>query len=262
MYILNGSIDGLKSTIRKEIEFSGNVARSGTKSAKTRRVQEWLCLHGFMVVVDGEFGPATELAVRAFQRKQPLQETGAVDEATFAALIKPMAVVLRPQVNKGGSLGETIAAIAKVHLQQHPFEVGSEANSGPWVRMYMDGNEGPIWLWCAGFVTFVMKQAAELADIALPVKGSFSCDVLAMQANEKGIFRKGSATSHDEIPDGSFFLLRRTTSDWSHTGIVTDAKPQAFHSIEGNTNDGGSVNGVEVCARTRGYDKKDFVVIN
>jgi hypothetical protein len=51
------------------------------------------------------------------------------------------------------------------------------------------------------------------------------------------------------------------TNDWTHTGIVTQADAGSFGTIEGNTNDGGSTNGVEVCARTRGYEKKDFIVI-
>jgi hypothetical protein len=32
-------------------------------------------------------------------------------------------------------------------------------------------------------------------------------------------------------------------------------------TIEGNTNDEGSREGHEVCARTRGYDGEDFVLI-
>jgi hypothetical protein len=55
--------------------------------------------------------------------------------------------------------------------------------------------------------------------------------------------------------------VRRTDADWQHVGIVTATEPDAFHTIEGNTNDDGSREGYEVCERVRGYDKKDFVVV-
>jgi hypothetical protein len=44
-------------------------------------------------------------------------------------------------------------------------------------------------------------------------------------------------------------------------GIVAAARPDAFHTIEGNTNDAGDRDGYEACARVRGYDRKDFVRI-
>lgn len=47
--------------------------------------------------VDGDFGPGTERALKAFQRKQGLPETGAVDEATLKALDGALAAQdLRP----------------------------------------------------------------------------------------------------------------------------------------------------------------------
>jgi hypothetical protein len=43
--------------------------------------------------------------------------------------------------------------------------------------------------------------------------------------------------------------------------MVVDVDTDTFRTIEGNTNDAGDREGYEVCARTRGYDKKDFVLI-
>ncbi len=36
--------------------------KRGDEGPKVRLIQEWLCLEGFQVVVDGGFGPATEVA--------------------------------------------------------------------------------------------------------------------------------------------------------------------------------------------------------
>ncbi len=63
----------------------------------------------------------------------------------------------------------------------------------------------------------------------------------------------------DKLPPGTVFLNRRVSSDWTHTGFVVEARGETFATIEGNTNDEGSREGYEVCARTRGYAKKDFV---
>ena len=78
----------------EELDFPGEVAR-GRRDAvgppgDVRRVQEWLTLGGSPTAVDGDFGPATQAAVRDFQRRHGLPETGAVDEGTWAALTPPL----------------------------------------------------------------------------------------------------------------------------------------------------------------------------
>ena len=47
---------------------------------------------------------------------------------------------------------------------------------------------------------------------------------------------------------------------YRHTGIIASAGPDTLQTIEGNTNDDGSAEGYEVCARTRGYTNMDFIV--
>ncbi len=225
-------------------------------------MQEWLSLGGVGVVVDGEFGPATAAAVRAFQRRAKLPSTGVVDEATFARLAAPVAAALAPPAFPAGtSLGAAVAAVARQHLAQHPREAGGQ-NSGPWVRLYMDGNQGSAWPWCAGFATFVVAQACAALGRPAPVARTFSCDVLAERARAAGQLVEGRpADPAKALPPGTLFLVRRSRGDWEHVGIVVAARPDAFHTIEGNTNDAGDREGYEVCARVRGYDRKDFVRI-
>jgi len=235
--------------------------KRGSRGKKVRAIQEWLSLHGFSTAVDGDFGPATDYAVREFQRKKRLKVDGIVGEKTFNQLIRPITNVLRPIASANKSPGEMVVLYAEQHLMQHPREIGGQ-NKGPWVRLYMKGNEGPAWPWCAGFVSFILKQACESLNMRLPIKTSFSCDVLATNAQEKKILLKESKiTDKAQITTGSFFLVRRTPTDWVHTGIVIRADEGYFHTVEGNTNDEGSREGYEVCKRTRGYRKKDFVLI-
>lgn len=234
----------------------------GAKGKGVRAVQEWLGLQGIHTAIDSAFGPATTAAVRQFQSRQRLRVTGDVDQTTFARLVAPMAAVLEPIAPASGAkLGDVVVAYAQQHLAQHPREIGGQ-NRGPWVRLYMDGNEGAEWPWCAGFATFVLKQACESLGCPMPVRSTVSCDLLASSAQEKGCFARGAVTrDRTRLTPGSLFLNARTAGDWVHTGIVVSLDREVFHTIEGNTNDSGDREGYEVCARVRGYKGKDFVVV-
>jgi hypothetical protein len=235
--------------------------KKGSKGRKVKLIQEWLCLHGFYVAIDSDFGPATDSAIREFQKKNGLKSDGVVGKNTFARLIKPMTDALKPIAAGGKSLARMVVAYAEQHLKQAPLEIGGQ-NRGPWVRLYMDGNEGPEWPWCAGFASFILKQACRTLDVALPIETSVSCDVLAGQAKQKEIFvSEPKVKDRTLVTPGSLFLVRRTDTDWVHTGIVRTADNDVFYTIEGNTNDDGSREGYEVCKRIRGYQNKDFIVI-
>src|SRR3970282_744802 len=102
--------------------------------------------------------------------------------------------------------------------------------------------------------TFLLKQAAQTLGVPMPIPGSVSCDSLAAQAREAGPFvrdsdlRQGTVTI-GKMPTASIFLVRRTASDWTHAGLVTAFDKGVFRTIEGNTNDEGSREGYEGCAR-------------
>lgn len=106
-----------------------------------------------------------------------------------------------------------------------------------------------------------MHQAAETLGVDPPIPGSVSCDSVVAQARQVDRFRSEADAQRLGVPDGSIFLVRRTASDWTHDGLVVHAGPATFTTIEGNTNDEGSREGVEVCARTRSYPDKDFVLL-
>jgi len=232
--------------------------RRGDRGAKVRLIQEWLTLNDVAVVPDGKFGAATEAAVLAFQKRRRLTTNGVVATRTFEALIEPMKRVL-VDVPRKANLGATVVAFAKQHLKAHPREVGGE-NEGPWVRLYMNGNEGAQFPWCAGFACFVLRQACARQGVGIPITPSVSCDSLAASAQRNGLFVREASADHTLVKPGSLFLNRRTPADWTHVGIVTSASAEFFSTIEGNTNDQGSREGFEVCARTRGYVSKDFIV--
>lgn len=207
---------------------------------------------------------ATETAVKAFQRARGLPVSGIVEQPTMDALAKPMRRLAEPVDANGGSPGSTTISVARRHLAEHPREIGGP-NAGPWVRLYTGGKEGREWLWCAGFVSFIVREAAQATGSAMPIKSCFSCDMLAADAQRRGSFvSEKQATRGDPralVPPGSVFLQRRTPGDWVHTGLVTGVKDGVVETIEGNTNDSGDREGYEVCKRFRALRNMDFIPI-
>lgn len=242
-----------------ELELRTSLRR-GASGPAVRRVQEWLTLHGLAIQPDGVFGPATHQAVRRFQRARRLTDDGIVTPQLFTLLVAPMRAAVAPIPRDGQTLSELTVAYARQHLAQRAREVGGD-NRGPWVRLYMQGHEGPSYRWCAGFVCFCLQQAATTLGERLPIKTTFSCDVLAESAKLRGLFVDGDSDARRDVAPGWLFLVRRMRSDWQHVGIVTDVDDESFDTIEGNTNDEGSANGYEVASRTRTFVGRDFVRI-
>lgn len=247
-----------------EYTFDADIRR-GMKSKNVTFVQEWLSLNGAATGIDGDFGSGTEAAVKKFQQKAKLPVTGIVNQATFEALTAPAQAALQPIKVGTKTLGGLVVAYAQQHLKQRPREAGGQ-NKGPWVRLYMKGKQGKEFLWCAGFVSFILRQAADTLGVQPPVKYTFGCDELAGFGKAAGLFvpekdvASGNAAGK-ALPPGSIFLFRKKPGDWIHTGIVTSFHDDHFETIEGNTNDGGSNEGFEVCNRSRAYTKKDFIRI-
>jgi hypothetical protein len=68
-----------KTTTKKAVAFK--PLKSGSKGESVKKVQKFLGLKA-----DGDFGPGTEKAVKAFQLANKLKSDGIVDSATFKAL--------------------------------------------------------------------------------------------------------------------------------------------------------------------------------
>src|SRR3989442_4090963 len=108
---------------------------------KVKLIQEWLSLNGFQLTSDGDFGAATEFAVKQFQAKAGLTQDGIVGPLTFARLIQPMTDALKAIPATAHSLRQLVVLHAQPHQRQVPREVGGQ-NRGPSGRPSRDGNEG------------------------------------------------------------------------------------------------------------------------
>lgn len=100
--------------------------------------------------------------------------------------------------------------------------------------------------WCASFL-YYCGYAVFGRQWPLPM--TRSCDVLLEYARTKKIL-------YDKPAAGDVFLVMRTPTDAIHTGFVEalrpDKGPNAFQTLEGNTNNDGSSNGIGVFSNIRG----------
>ena len=268
-----------RTTIRPHAKFHptleiSSTVRRGQHGEIVRFIQEWLVLHHVHIDIDSDYGPATEQAVRDFQGSSGvLPVTGVVDAETYAMLARPMVEALRPITPPAGAtLGQMIAACALQHLGQHAREVGGQ-NRGPWVRLYLRGDERPpdkslpkgFDAWCAGFATTIIAHAAKaMGAKSTPLGYHTNCNKLAAAAEKEKRFVRGEKAKHHEIPTGSLMLIRNPgrRDRWHHTGVVMQALPDHVLLIEGNSANRTSESpSGEVCRRRRPYSKLDFVII-
>lgn len=251
--------------------------RRGRRGDTVRLIQEWLCLNLCDVMIDGQFGYATEQAVRDFQGATGvLPVTGEVDPETYAMLIRPMTEALRPiHPPDGATMGQMVAAYALQHLRQRAREVGGQ-NRGPWVRLYLHGNQRPrdpklpqgFDAWCAGFASTMIAQAAATLETDLPLDYHTNCNRLAEDAKARGRFVTGEKALKRarRVPTGSLLLIRKSGAKdrWHHTGVVVQALEKVVRTIEGNSaySTDEDPSGHEVCRQMRSYGNLDFIVLD
>lgn len=108
-----------------------SILKRGMSGAPVRRLQEKLGID-----VDGDFGPATERALRAFQESKGLSVDGIAGPDTFTVIGLPELVLLRK-----GSRGEA------VKLMQQDLGVDADGKFGPGtekaVRAFQEANGLP-----------------------------------------------------------------------------------------------------------------------
>lgn len=255
-----------KTFYQKELTISGTQKLGGSNNKKdVMKIQSWLTLFdlansgsGTTTGIDGDFGQATEKAVMNFQKAKRMTQTGIVDSNLFAVMCEPLKTAFETTPT-GNGLRQLVVSTAKQHLAAQPFEltINKQSNSGPWVRSYMDGNEGEPWFWCMGFVQAIIDQAASALnkDFKTLMPLTFSCDTVGTTGLNKGNLSRFDKVRKDPslVKPGDLFLLQQTPNDWIHTGLITGIGDGIFETIEGNSNDDGSHNGNRVVRRSRNF---------
>jgi peptidoglycan hydrolase-like protein with peptidoglycan-binding domain len=125
--------------------------RQGDRAQAVRDVQHLLRGHGYVLEVDGIFGPVTDAIVQTFQKAQDLAVDGIVGPKTWDAVI---VVVAR------GSRGGPVRAV------QEELKVRAPAGN-PDLDIEVDGMFGPR----TGAAVRAFQEGVSRAEPSFPVDG-------------------------------------------------------------------------------------------
>jgi hypothetical protein len=208
---------------------------------------------------DGIFGSDTESAVKLFQTRHtdlhgdPLVPDGEVGSDTWGALFGRDTVHISPPEAENEFLAKVLeVASGEVGVLEDP----PGSNKGERVEQYMAtvGVE-PGDPWCVAFVFFCFSTAAKAQGIPNPMvtKKCKTGGVLDLwnRARENGVavvLQEDALGDPSKVKPGMIFIIS-TGNGHGHTGLVSRVMGNRLETIEGNTNDGGSREGIGVFRR-------------
>ena len=237
--------------------------KKGARGNAVRELQKLLKTRGYPVDVDGDFGPNTYKAVRAFQSQnldqhgQPLVVDGSVGPLTWWSLtnpkpkVQPVSAVdyakMPPKSAGGSKIGRAALAVAIKELNAGAGEVGGN-NKGPWVKKYLkpagldEGNS-----WCASFVSWCYLTASlGNRPMTTPSTGSGvgmgtmpfaycpGARALLKEFRDNG-WAKEPQSGYTPLPGDVVVWWRVQLAGWQgHTGLVHQVKDGMLYTIEGN----------------------------
>ena len=121
--------------------------------------------------------------------------------------------------------------------------------------------------WCSGFTCLIVAQAARDLGTTMPFTRQAGVDALVADAKASGRLIKEKDVADpiarkSKVQPGSLFVVRRTSTDWTHVGIVLTLRSTTFDTFEGNTGGDGGTDGTNARQGNRSYAAKDFLRLN
>lgn len=236
-------------------DYPGHIVQIGEADrAIVRTIAKQLAANGYALSSpDGVFDDAYASVVKTFQAQnvdastRPLHADGKVGPLTWGALFPPPAPP--PATGLAG------AALAIAKTQVGVMEVPPGSNAGPQVNSYLASvGLGPGYSWCMSFVHWCFDRAAADQGVADPFPRTGGClDAWArVSAADPSKIVTAAAAQADPglVRPGMVFVLDHGGGQ-GHTGFVSGQAGGALQTVEGNSNDNGSANGVGVFALNR-----------
>lgn len=209
---------------------------------------------------DGVFGRQTTAAVRLFQTRfpdvdgEPLRVDGRIGAVTWAALFGRASVL--PQTSTSDPLLAAALRVAASEVGVMEEPVGS--NRGPRVDLYLrtvglDPTHGNF-AWCAAFLYFCFEGSAKRLGRPNPLIRTAGVLDHWNRAGRARIRRLSAAKAQlqeELVQPGHIFIIdTEDPGGTGHTGLIERAIGGKLITIEGNTNDGGSREGIGVFRRS------------
>jgi len=244
------------------IPFPGRIIQIGDTGEAVKQIKHRLNSVGCgPLPEDGVFDKDTERAVKLFQSRfpdvtgAPLKVDGEVGSITGGAMVGAVSV---PSSIVGPSkLTKRVIdfAITQIGVREKPL--GS--NRGSKVDDYIKsvglnpaGNPPGGFFWCVAFTFFCYMNAAEALGIENPhIKTAGVLEHWQKAKSKPSVVRVTKAEAIDNparVKPGSLFIISHG-GGLGHSGIVQDVANGRIRTIEGNTNDNGSANGIGVFQR-------------
>jgi len=207
--------------------------------------------------VTGVFDAKTRSAVRLFQGRfpdatgVPLVVDGKIGPLTWETLFGEASIVTVAQAPDILLASVIKTAAAQVGVMEDP----PGSNRGPRVDEYLrtaglDPAAGSF-AWCAAFVYWCFNESARGLGRANPVVRTAGVMEHWRRAEQAGVRRVPAADATADparVHPGMIFILD-TGGGSGHTGLVEAIEGGRLITLEGNTNDGGSREGVGVFRR-------------
>lgn len=243
------------------------IRRNSTDKASVSLIQERLRALGYTernskgkdvrLTVDGDYGLNTQNAIELFQFRhsdnhgRSLVVDGTVGPSTWGALFGLATVSVAPAPSNKTLLGKVVeVAAAEVGVMEEP----AGSNRGPQVNAYLKSvGLGGGYAWCAAFVFWCYKEASnqlQKANPAIKTAGVLDMWNRARAAGFHTVGASAAAADPSLLKPGMIFAFS-TGGGYGHTGLVTDVSGLQIETIEGNTDPGGSRNGIGVFRRRR-----------
>lgn len=244
----------------ESIPFPGRIVKIGEPDKEiVKIIQKRLNSIGCgPIPEDGNFDKDhTEKAVKLFQARFPdvhghaLLMDGKVGQLTWGAMFGAETVHTSSEAQT--SLAKAVIDFANTQLNVRENPLGS--NRGVEVDAYLTSvglRPPPGNAWCVAFTYFCYEQSARQLGIGNPhIKTAGVLDHWSQARLKPKVIRVTASQALADpklIKPGCLFIID-TGGGFGHSGIVTGVNSGRLETIEGNTNPGGSRNGIGVFKR-------------
>lgn len=224
-------------------------------TALQRRLNEVGC---GPIDVDGDFGDQTEGAVSLFQARhtdadgQPLVVDGEVGPLSWARLFGTQTIpqIIIPPSDLATAVLDK--ARSQIGVMENPIGSNRGTEVDEYVRVTGLSPSGRF-PWCVCFVFFCFREASKELGRDNPMIQTAGVLDLWNRAGQKNRVTVVKAKNNPSlVKPGQIFIIDTGTPGGSgHAGLVEQVAGGKLVTIEGNTNDGGSREGIGVFRRTQ-----------
>lgn len=251
------------------VPFPNRIVKAGDSDSEiVEKIQHRLNAVGCGPVTEnGVFDKGTESAVKLFQARftdvkgHPLEVDGKIGSITWGVLFGESTVPSASAAPSALTKAVIDFAITQIGVREKPL--GS--NRGPEVDDYLRAvglnPAGGSFAWCVAFTYFCYQKAAEALGLPNPhIKTARVLDhwnLAGKKAKVARVTTVKAVANPGLVKPGSLIILDFGQGA-GHSGIVKEVANGRLVTIEGNTNDGGSREGIGVFQR----DSRKIAKIN